>query len=231
MSTWYCDNTGLPYHLGWKDIKFEEPYPITLWRCNDTELPYKITWKDIKMQPPYSSLVWICDDKSLPRKWTWKDIEGYTTLNFPTVKYQSQLITKIDYQVRTNTTNATIISRVFEDKNKVYAYTGLNKQLTVVSTENTTIIWFDKLISFNNSTVRIDLGQFTHDVQNQIQLFLSDGIPDEWDLEYYYTQGLGEANSDVIFTVAENITKRIGIGFAHATVGIKAIYVDDVKVV
>lgn len=231
MSTWYCDDTKLPYHLGWKDIDFGEPYPIGFWRCDDTKLPYKITWKDIEEQAPYPALVWLCNDKKLPYKQLWKDIKTYTTLNFPKIEYEASLIEDINYEVVHSTEVVNLTTRVFEDKNKVFAYRGLNKQLTVVSTDNTTTIWFDNMFSFNDSAVTVRLGEFTHAEQNQIQLFLSDSIPTEWDLEYLYTQGLGTANAETSFNVIENVTRYMGIGFAHATVGIVSVYIDNIKVV
>ena len=231
MATWYCDDTKLPYQLDWKDIEFTEPYPITMWRCDDTKLPYKVSWKDIKAQAPYPATVWLCDDTRLPYKQLWKDIETYTTLKLPQVNYEAQLITEVNYIVKTPAKIYNLTTRVFEDQNKVYAYKGLNKQLTIISTENTTIIWFDNMLAFNNSTVTIKLGQFTYNIQDKIQLFLSESIPTEWDLGDFYSQTLGIANTEISFNVAENVMKYIGIGFANATVGIVSIYVDNVKVV
>lgn len=231
MATWYCDDTKLPYQLDWKDIEFTEPYPITMWRCDDTKLPYKVSWKDIKAQAPYPATVWLCDDTRLPYKQLWKDIETYTTLKLPQVNYEAQLITEVNYIVKTPAKIYNLTTRVFEDQNKVYAYKGLNKQLTIISTENTTIIWFDNMLAFNNSTVTIKLGQFTYNIQDKIQLFLSESIPTEWDLGDFYSQALGIANTEISFNVAENVMKYMGIGFANATVGIVSIYVDNVKVV
>lgn len=231
MATWYCNDTKLPYQLDWKDIEFTEPYPITMWRCDDTKLPYKVSWKDIKAQAPYPATVWLCDDTRLPYKQLWKDIETYTTLKLPQVNYEAQLITEVNYIVKTPAKIYNLTTRVFEDRNKVYAYKGLNKQLTIISTENTTIIWFDNMLAFNNSTVTIKLGQFTYNIQDKIQLFLSESIPTEWDLGDFYSQTLGIANTEISFNVAENVMKYMGIGFANATVGIVSIYVDSVKVV
>ena len=231
MATWYCDDTKLPYQLDWKDIEFTEPYPITMWRCDDTKLPYKVSWKDIKAQAPYPATVWLCDDTRLPYKQLWKDIETYTTLKLPQVNYEAQLITEVNYIVKTPAKIYNLTTRVFEDRNKVYAYKRLNKQLTIISTENTTIIWFDNMLAFNNSTVTIKLGQFTYNIQDKIQLFLSESIPTEWDLGDFYSQTLGIANTEISFNVAENVMKYMGIGFANATVGIVSIYVDNVKVV
>lgn len=231
MATWYCNDTKLPYQLDWKDIEFTEPYPITMWRCDDTKLPYKVSWKDIEAQAPYPATVWLCDDTRLPYKQLWKDIETYTTLKLPQVNYEAQLITEVNYIVKTPAKIYNLTTRVFEDQNKVYAYKGLNKQLTIISTENTTIIWFDNMLAFNNSTVTIKLGQFTYNIQDKIQLFLSESIPTEWDLGYFYSQTLGIANTEISFNVAENVMKYMGIGFANATVGIVSIYVDSVKVV
>ena len=231
MATWYCDDTKFPYQLDWKDIEFTEPYPITMWRCDDTKLPYKVSWKDIKAQAPYPATVWLCDDTRLPYKQLWKDIETYTTLKLPQVNYEAQLITEVNYIVKTPAKIYNLTTRVFEDQNKVYAYKGLNKQLTIISTENTTIIWFDNMLAFNNSTVTIKLGQFTYNIQDKIQLFLSESIPTEWDLGDFYSQTLGIANTEISFNVAENVMKYMGIGFANATVGIVSIYVDNVKVV
>ena len=231
MATWYCDDTKLPYQLDWKDIEFTEPYPITMWRCDDTKLPYKVSWKDIKAQAPYPATVWLCDDTRLPYKQLWKDIETYTTLKLPQVNYEAQLITEVNYIVKTPAKIYNLTTRVFEDQNKVYAYKGLNKQLTILSTENTTIIWFDNMLAFNNSTVTIKLGQFTYNIQDKIQLFLSESIPTEWDLGDLYSQTLGIANTEISFNVAENVMRHMGIGFANATVGIVSIYVDSVKVV
>ena len=231
MATWYCDDTKLPYQLDWKDIEFTEPYPITMWRSDDTKLPYKVSWKDIKAQAPYPATVWLCDDTRLPYKQLWKDIETYTTLKLPQVNYEAQLITEVNYIVKTPAKIYNLTTRVFEDQNKVYAYKGLNKQLTIISTENTTIIWFDNMLAFNNSTVTIKLGQFTYNIQDKIQLFLSESIPTEWDLGDFYSQTLGIANTEISFNVAENVMKYMGIGFANATVGIVSIYVDNVKVV
>ena len=231
MATWYCDDTKLPYQLDWKDIEFTEPYPITMWRCDDTKLPYKVSWKDIEAQAPYPATVWLCDDTRLPYKQLWKDIETYTTLKLPQVNYETQLITEVNYIVKTPAKIYNLTTRVFEDQNKVYAYKGLNKQLTIISTENTTIIWFDNMLAFNNSTVTIKLGQFTYNIQDKIQLFLSESIPTEWDLGDFYSQTLGIANTEISFNVAENVMKYMGIGFANATVGIVSVYVDNVKVV
>ena len=231
MATWYCNDTKLPYQLDWKDIEFTEPYPITMWRCDDTKLPYKVSWKDIEAQAPYPAPVWLCDDTRLPYKQLWKDIETYTTLKLPQVNYEAQLITEVNYIVKTPAKIYNLTTRVFEDQNKVYAYKGLNKQLTIISTENTTIIWFDNMLAFNNSTVTIKLGQFTYNIQDKIQLFLSESIPTEWDLGDFYSQTLGIANTEISFNVAENVMKYMGIGFANATVGIVSIYVDNVKVV
>lgn len=231
MATWYCNDTKLPYQLDWKDIEFTEPYPITMWRCDDTKLPYKVSWKDIEAQAPYPATVWLCDDTRLPYKQLWKDIEAYTTLKLPQVNYEAQLITEVNYIVKTPAKIYNLTTRVFEDQNKVYAYKGLNKQLTIISTENTTIIWFDNMLAFNNSTVTIKLGQFTYNIQDKIQLFLSESIPTEWDLGDFYSQTLGIANTEISFNVAENVMKYMGIGFANATVGIVSIYVDSVKVV
>ena len=231
MATWYCNDTKLPYQLDWKDIEFTEPYPITMWRCDDTKLPYKVSWKDIKAQAPYPATVWLCDDTRLPYKQLWKDIETYTTLKLPQVNYETQLITEVNYIVKTPAKIYNLTTRVFEDQNKVYAYKGLNKQLTIISTENTTTIWFDNMLAFNNSTVTIKLGQFTYNIQDKIQLFLSESIPTEWDLGDFYSQTLGIANTEISFNVAENVMKYMGIGFANATVGIVSIYVDNVKVV
>lgn len=231
MATWYCDDTKLPYQLDWKDIEFTEPYPITMWRCDDTKLPYKVSWKDIEAQAPYPATVWLCDDTRLPYKQLWKDIETYTTLKLPQVNYEAQLITEVNYIVKTPAKIYNLTTRAFEDQNKVYAYKGLNKQLTIISTENTTIIWFDNMLAFNNSTVTIKLGQFTYNIQDKIQLFLSESIPTEWDLGDFYSQTLGIANTEISFNVAENVMKYMGIGFANATVGIVSIYVDNVKVV
>lgn len=231
MATWYCNDTKLPYQLDWKDIEFTEPYPITMWRCDDTKLPYKVSWKDIKAQAPYPATVWLCDDTRLPYKQLWKDIETYTTLKLPQVNYEAQLITEVNYIVKTPAKIYNLTTRVFEDQNKVYAYKGLNKQLTIISTENTTVIWFDNMLAFNNSTVTIKLGQFTYNIQDKIQLFLSESIPTEWDLGDFYSQTLGIANTEISFNVAENVMKYMGIGFANATVGIVSIYVDNVKVV
>ena len=231
MATWYCNDTKLPYQLDWKNIEFTEPYPITMWRCDDTKLPYKVSWKDIKAQAPYPATVWLCDDTRLPYKQLWKDIETYTTLKLPQVNYEAQLITEVNYIVKTPAKIYNLTTRVFEDRNKVYAYKGLNKQLTIISTENTTIIWFDNMLAFNNSTVTIKLGQFTYNIQDKIQLFLSESIPTEWDLGDFYSQTLGIANTEISFNVAENVMKYMGIGFANATVGIVSIYVDNVKVV
>lgn len=231
MATWYCNDTKLPYQLDWKDIEFTEPYPITMWRCDDTKLPYKVSWKDIKAQAPYPATVWLCDDTRLPYKQLWKDIEAYTTLKLPQVNYEAQLITEVNYIVKTPAKIYNLTTRVFEDQNKVYAYKGLNKQLTIISTKNTTIIWFDNMLAFNNSTVTIKLGQFTYNIQDKIQLFLSESIPTEWDLGDFYSQTLGIANTEISFNVAENVMKYMGIGFANATVGIVSIYVDSVKVV
>ena len=231
MATWYCNDTKLPYQLDWKDIEFTEPYPITMWRCDDTKLPYKVSWKDIKAQAPYPATVWLCDDTRLPYKQLWKDIETYTTLKLPQVNYEAQLITEVNYIVKTPAKIYNLTTRVFEDRNKVYAYKGLNKQLTIISTENTTIIWFNNMLAFNNSTVTIKLGQFTYNIQDKIQLFLSESIPTEWDLGDFYSQTLGIANTEISFNVAENVMKYMGIGFANATVGIVSIYVDNVKVV
>lgn len=231
MATWYCNDTKLPYQLDWKDIEFTEPYPITMWRCDDTKLPYKVSWKDIKAQAPYPATVWLCDDTRLPYKQLWKVIEAYTTLKLPQVNYEAQLITEVNYIVKTPAKIYNLTTRVFEDQNKVYAYKGLNKQLTIISTENTTIIWFDNMLAFNNSTVTIKLGQFTYNIQDKIQLFLSESIPTEWDLGDLYSQTLGVANTEISFNVAENVMKYMGIGFANATVGIVSIYVDNVKVV
>ena len=231
MATWYCNDTKLPYQLDWKDIEFTEPYPITMWRCDDTKLPYKVSWKDIEAQAPYPATVWLCDDTRLPYKQLWKDIETYTTLKLPQVNYEAQLITEVNYIVKTPAKIYNLTTRVFEDRNKVYAYKGLNKQLTIISTENTTIIWFDNMLAFNNSTVTIKLGQFTYNIQDKIQLFLSESIPTEWDLGDFYSQTLGVANTEISFNVAENVMKYMGIGFANATVGIVSIYVDNVKVV
>ena len=231
MATWYCNDTTLPYQLDWKDIEFTEPYPITMWRCDDTKLPYKVSWKDIKAQAPYPATVWLCDDTRLPYKQLWKDIETYTTLKLPQVNYEAQLITEVNYIVKTPAKIYNLTTRVFEDQNKVYAYKGLNKQLTIISTENTTVIWFDNMLAFNNSTVTIKLGQFTYNIQDKIQLFLSESIPTEWDLGDFYSQTLGIANTEISFNVAENVMKYMGIGFANATVGIVTIYVDNVKVV
>lgn len=231
MATWYCDDTKLPYQLDWKDIEFTEPYPITMWRCDDTKLPYKVSWKDIEAQAPYPATVWLCDDTRLPYKQLWKDIETYTTLKLPQVNYEAQLITEVNYIVKTPAKIYNLTTRVFEDQNKVYAYKGLNKQLTIISTENTTTIWFDNMLAFNNSTVTIKLGQFTYNIQDKIQLFLSESIPTEWDLGDFYSQTLGIANTEISFNVAENVMKYMGIGFANATVGIVSIYVDNVKVV
>ena len=231
MATWYCNDTKLPYQLDWKDIEFTEPYPITMWRCDDTKLPYKVSWKDIKAQAPYPATVWLCDDTRLPYKQLWKDIETYTTLKLPQVNYEAQLITEVNYIVKTPAKIYNLTTRVFEDRNKVYAYKGLNKQLTIISTENTTIIWFDNMLAFNNSTVTIKLGQFAYNIQDKIQLFLSESIPTEWDLGDFYSQTLGIANTEISFNVAENVMKYMGIGFANATVGIVSVYVDNVKVV
>ena len=231
MATWYCDDTKLPYQLDWKDIEFTEPYPITMWRCDDTKLPYKVSWKDIKAQAPYPATVWLCDDTRLPYKQLWKYIEACTTLKLPQVNYEAQLITEVNYIVKTPAKIYNLTTRVFEDQNKVYAYKGLNKQLTILSTENTTIIWFDNMLAFNNSTVTIKLGQFTYNIQDKIQLFLSESIPTEWDLGDLYSQTLGIANTEISFNVAENVMRHMGIGFANATVGIVSIYVDSVKVV
>lgn len=231
MATWYCNDTKLPYQLDWKDIEFTEPYPITMWRCDDTKLPYKVSWKDIEAQAPYPATVWLCDNTRLPYKQLWKDIEAYTTLKLPQVNYEAQLITEVNYIVKTPAKIYNLTTRVFEDQNKVYAYKGLNKQLTIISTENTTIIWFDNMLAFNNSTVTIKLGQFTYNIQDKIQLFLSESIPTEWDLGDFYSQTLGIANTEISFNVAENVMKYMGIGFANATVGIVSIYVDSVKVV
>ena len=231
MATWYCNDTKLPYQLDWKDIEFTEPYPITMWRCDDTKLPYKVSWKDIKAQAPYPATVWLCDDTRLPYKQLWKYIETYTTLKLPQVNYEAQLITEVNYIVKTPAKIYNLTTRVFEDQNKVYAYKGLNKQLTIISTENTTIIWFDNMLAFNNSTVTIKLGQFTYNIQDKIQLFLSESIPTEWDLGDFYSQTLGIANTEISFNVAENVMKYMGIGFANATVGIVSVYVDNVKVV
>ena len=231
MATWYCNDTKLPYQLDWKDIEFTEPYPITMWRCDDTKLPYKVSWKDIEAQAPYPATVWLCDDTRLPYKQLWKDIEAYTTLKLPQVNYEAQLITEVNYIVKTPAKIYNLTTRVFEDRNKVYAYKGLNKQLTIISTENTTTVWFDNMLAFNNSTVTIKLGQFTYNIQDKIQLFLSESIPTEWDLGDFYSQTLGIANTEISFNVAENVMKYMGIGFANATVGIVSIYVDSVKVV
>lgn len=231
MATWYCNDTKLPYQLDWKDIEFTEPYPITMWRCDDIKLPYKVSWKDIEAQAPYPATVWLCDDTRLPYKQLWKYIETYTTLKLPQVNYEAQLITEVNYIVKTPAKIYNLTTRVFEDQNKVYAYKGLNKQLTIISTENTTIIWFDNMLAFNNSTVTIKLGQFTYNIQDKIQLFLSESIPTEWDLGDFYSQTLGIANTEISFNVAENVMKYMGIGFANATVGIVSIYVDNVKVV
>lgn len=231
MATWYCDDTKLPYQLDWKDIEFTEPYPITMWRCDDTKLPYKVSWKDIEAQAPYPATVWLCDDTRLPYKQLWKNIEAYTKLKLPQVNYEAQLITEVNYIVKTPAKIYNLTTRVFEDQNKVYAYKGLNRQLTILSTENTTIIWFDNMLAFNNSTVTIKLGQFTYNIQDKIQLFLSESIPTEWDLGDFYSQTLGIANTEISFNVAENVMKYMGIGFANATVGIVSIYVDNVKVV
>lgn len=231
MATWYCNDTKLPYQLDWKDIEFTEPYPITMWRCDDTKLPYKVSWKDIEAQAPYPATVWLCDDTRLPYKQLWKDIETYTTLKLPQVNYEAQLITEVNYIVKTPAKIYNLTTRVFEDRNKVYAYKGLNKQLTIISTENTTTVWFDNMLAFNNSTVTIKLGQFTYNIQDKIQLFLSESIPTEWDLGDFYSQTLGIANTEISFNVAENVMKYMGIGFANATVGIVSIYVDNVKVV
>ena len=231
MATWYCNDTKLPYQLDWKDIEFTEPYPITMWRCDDTKLPYKVSWKDIEAQAPYPATVWLCDDTRLPYKQLWKDIETYTTLKLPQVNYEAQLITEVNYIVKTPAKIYNLTTRVFEDQNKVYAYKGLNKQLTIISTENTTTVWFDNMLAFNNSTVTIKLGQFTYNIQDKIQLFLSESIPTEWDLGDFYSQTLGIANTEISFNVAENVMKYMGIGFANATVGIVSIYVDNVKVV
>lgn len=231
MATWYCNDTKLPYQLDWKDIEFTEPYPITMWRCDDTKLPYKVSWKDIEAQAPYPATVWLCDDTRLPYKQLWKDIETYTTLKLPQVNYEAQLITEVNYIVKTPAKIYNLTTRVFEDRNKVYAYKGLNKQLTIISTENTTTVWFDNMLAFNNSTVTIKLGQFTYNIQDKIQLFLSESIPTEWDLGDFYSQTLGIANTEISFNVAENVMKYMGIGFANATVGIVSIYVDSVKVV
>ena len=231
MATWYCNDTKLPYQLDWKDIEFTEPYPITMWRCDDTKLPYKVSWKDIEAQAPYPATVWLCDDTRLPYKQLWKDIEAYTTLKLPQVNYEAQLITEVNYIVKTPAKIYNLTTRVFEDRNKVYAYKGLNKQLTIISTENTTTVWFDNMLAFNNSTVTIKLGQFTYNIQDKIQLFLSESIPTEWDLGDFYSQTLGIANTEISFNVAENVMKYMGIGFANATVGIVSIYVDNVKVV
>ena len=231
MATWYCNDTKLPYQLDWKDIEFTEPYPITMWRCDDTKLPYKVSWKDIEAQAPYPATVWLCDDTRLPYKQLWKDIEAYTTLNLPQVNYEAQLITEVNYIVKTPAKIYNLTTRVFEDQNKVYAYKGLNKQLTIISTENTTTVWFDNMLAFNNSTVTIKLGQFTYNIQDKIQLFLSESIPTEWDLGDFYSQTLGVANTEISFNVAENVMNYMGIGFANATVGIVSIYVDNVKVV
>ena len=231
MATWYCNDTKLPYQLDWKDIEFTEPYPITMWRCDDTKLPYKVSWKDIEAQAPYPATVWLCDDTRLPYKQLWKYIEAYTTLKLPQVNYEAQLITEVNYIVKTPAKIYNLTTRVFEDRNKVYAYKGLNKQLTIISTENTTIIWFDNMLAFNNSTVTIKLGQFTYNIQDKIQLFLSESIPTEWDLGDFYSQTLGIANTEISFNVAENVMKYMGIGFANATVGIVSVYVDNVKVV
>ena len=231
MATWYCNDTKLPYQLDWKNIEFTEPYPITMWRCDDTKLPYKVSWKDIKAQAPYPATVWLCDDTRLPYKQLWKDIETYTTLKLPQVNYEAQLITEVNYIVKTPAKIYNLTTRVFEDRNKVYAYKGLNKQLTIISTENTTTVWFDNMLAFNNSTVTIKLGQFTYNIQDKIQLFLSESIPTEWDLGDFYSQTLGIANTEISFNVAENVMKYMGIGFANATVGIVSIYVDNVKVV
>lgn len=231
MATWYCDDTKLPYQLDWKDIEFTELYPITMWHCDDTKLPYKVSWKDIEAQAPYPATVWLCDDTRLPYKQLWKNIETYTTLKLPQVNYEAQLITEVNYIVKTPAKIYNLTTRVFEDQNKVYAYKGLNKQLTIISTENTTIIWFDNMLAFNNSTVTIKLGQFTYNIQDKIQLFLSESIPTEWDLGDFYSQTLGIANTEISFNVAENVIKYMGIGFANATVGIVSIYVDNVKVV
>ena len=231
MATWYCNDTKLPYQLDWKDIEFTEPYPITMWRCDDTKLPYKVSWKDIKAQAPYPATVWLCDDTRLPYKQLWKDIETYTTLKLPQVNYEAQLITEVNYIVKTPAKIYNLTTRVFEDRNKVYAYKGLNKQLTIISTANTTPVWFDNMLAFNNSTVTIKLGQFTYNIQDKIQLFLSESIPTEWDLGDFYSQTLGRANTEISFNVAENVIKYMGIGFANATVGIVSIYVDNVKVV
>ena len=231
MATWYCNDTKLPYQLDWKDIEFTEPYPITMWRCDDTKLPYKVSWKDIEAQAPYPATVWLCDDTRLPYKQLWRDIEAYTTLKLPQVNYEAQLITEVNYIVKTPAKIYNLTTRVFEDRNKVYAYKGLNKQLTIISTENTTTVWFDNMLAFNNSTVTIKLGQFTYNIQDKIQLFLSESIPTEWDLGDFYSQTLGIANTEISFNVAENVMKYMGIGFANATVGIVSIYVDNVKVV
>ena len=231
MATWYCNDTKLPYQLDWKDIEFTEPYPITMWRCDDTKLPYKVSWKDIKAQAPYPATVWLCDDTRLPYKQLWKDIETYTTLKLPQVNYEAQLITEVNYIVKTPAKIYNLTTRVFEDRNKVYAYKGLNKQLTIISTENTTTVWYDNMLALNNSTVTIKLGQFTYNIQDKIQLFLSESIPTEWDLGDFYSQTLGIANTEISFNVAENVMKYMGIGFANATVGIVSIYVDNVKVV
>ena len=231
MATWYCNDTKLPYQLDWKDIEFTEPYPITMWRCDDTKLPYKVSWKDIEAQAPYPATVWLCDDTRLPYKQLWKDIEAYTTLKLPQVNYEAQLITEVNYIVKTPAKIYNLTTRVFEDRNKVYAYKGLNKQLTIISTENTSTVWFDNMLAFNNSTVTIKLGQFTYNIQDKIQLFLSESIPTEWDLGDFYSQTLGIANTEISFNVAENVMKYMGIGFANATVGIVSIYVDSVKVV
>ena len=231
MATWYCNDTKLPYQLDWKDIEFTEPYPITMWRCDDTKLPYKVSWKDIEAQASFPATVWLCDDTRLPYKQLWKDIEAYTTLKLPQVNYEAQLITEVNYIVKTPAKIYNLTTRVFEDRNKVYAYKGLNKQLTIISTENTTTVWFDNMLAFNNSTVTIKLGQFTYNIQDKIQLFLSESIPTEWDLGDFYSQTLGIANTEISFNVAENVMKYMGIGFANATVGIVSIYVDNVKVV
>ena len=171
MATWYCDDTKLPYHLNWREINFEEPYPIGLWRCDDTKLPYLIDWRDIKFEEPYPALMWLCDDKRLPHKPMWRKIEFFTTPNFPLLDYEIQLVTGLDYEIQTPAENINLTTRVFEDENKVYAYKGLNKQITVDTTNNTTIIWFDKMFVFNDSSVTVKLGQFKHGEQDKIQLF------------------------------------------------------------
>ncbi len=232
MATWYCNDVDLPYIDGWRNTDYAGAEPYLLWQCKDDALPYKQGWKEIpEVVEPCPALTWVCNDKRLPYKPMWRKIEFFTTLNFPLLDYEIQLVTGLDYEIQTPAEAVNLTTRVFEDENKVYAYKGLNKQITIDTTNNTTIIWLNKMFAFNDSSVTVKLGQFKHGEQEKIQLFLSDVIPEEWGLEHFYDQNLVMPYSETSFNVTENITRYMGIGFAHATVGIISVYIDDMRVI